>query len=160
MGLYNYYIYTEALGQVNTGSLIVASISVILYESRFIDSVGFCVALGPCGSYNLSFLLLEGVPEICLILAVDLHIFPHPFLDKASLMTIWLSTYLRVQQNIIRHYFIGLFRHSHNFCAIFIPAHHADMTNMVGLVSQIFSLEILPAYRIWLGLPIYKEQMG
>ena len=41
--LHNYITYTDGIGQTHKGSLIVDSVSVSLYEPRFIDPMGFLV---------------------------------------------------------------------------------------------------------------------
>lgn len=39
--LHNYHIYAEGLVQSPAGSLVISSVSVILYEPKSVDSVGF-----------------------------------------------------------------------------------------------------------------------
>jgi hypothetical protein len=61
--LNNHNIYAEDLGQTYTGSLIVVSVSVNLYNPRLVDFVCFLVdVLDFSGSYNPSFVRFLGAP--------------------------------------------------------------------------------------------------
>lgn len=57
--LYNHQVYAEDLAQIHTGSVIVASVSVIPYEPCEVDSV---VSLTPVAPTNPPPTLMQGSP--------------------------------------------------------------------------------------------------